>query len=104
MFLNDPRLKILCLQALKYPSANAVTQNVQKSDTTASNMLCQLERVVWKRTQKQPSIMARPLFLNSLLIRSLADIAVHICQIRRSDGNFFLKRANKYFFVSGPSN
>ena len=39
------------------------------------------------------------------LIRSLADIAVYICQIiRRSAGNFFLKRANKYFFVSGPSN
>ena len=36
------------------------------------------------------------------LIRSLA---VYICQIRRrSAGNFFLKRANKYFFVSGPSN
>ena len=38
-------------------------------------------------------------------IRSLADIAVHICQIkRRYAGNFFLKRANEYFFVSGPSN
>ena len=39
------------------------------------------------------------------LFRSLADIAVHICQIkRRSAGNVFLKRANEYFFVSGPSN
>ena len=38
-------------------------------------------------------------------IRSLADIAEHICQIkRRSDGNCFLKRANKHFFVSGHSN
>ena len=35
----------------------------------------------------------------------MADIAVHICQIRRrSAGNFFLKHANKYFFASGPSN
>ena len=39
------------------------------------------------------------------LIRSLADIAVHICQIKRiSAGNFFLERANEYFFVHGPSN
>ena len=39
------------------------------------------------------------------LIRSLADIAVHISKIkRRSAGNFFLKRAKEYFFVSGPSN
>ena len=39
------------------------------------------------------------------VIRLLADNAVYICQIRRrSAGNFFLKRANKYFFVSGPSN
>ena len=37
--------------------------------------------------------------------RSLADIAEHICQIRRrSAGNFFPKRVNKYSFVSGPSN
>ena len=35
----------------------------------------------------------------------MADIAVHIRQLkRRSAGNFFLKRAKKYFFVSGPSN
>ena len=39
------------------------------------------------------------------LIRSLADIDVHICQIKRiSAGIFFLKRANEYFFVSSPSN
>ena len=38
------------------------------------------------------------------LIRSLADIAEHICQIKRSDGNFFLKCANEHFFVSGQSN
>ena len=38
------------------------------------------------------------------LIRSLADIAVHICQIKISAGNFFLKRVSEYFFVSGPSN
>ena len=38
------------------------------------------------------------------VIRSLADIAVHISQIKRSAGNFFLKRAKEYFFVSGPSN
>ena len=38
------------------------------------------------------------------LIRSLAGIAVHICLIRRSAGNFFLKRANKYFFVRCPNN
>ena len=38
------------------------------------------------------------------LNRSLTDIAVYICQIRRRfAGNFFLKRPNKYFFVSGPS-
>ena len=37
------------------------------------------------------------------VIRSLTDIAVHICQIkRRSAGNFFLKNANNYFFVCGP--
>ena len=33
---------------------------------------------------------------------SLADIAVHILQIKRR--NFFLERANEYFFVSGSSN
>ena len=39
------------------------------------------------------------------LIRSLADIAVHNSKIeRRPAGNFFLKRAKEYFFVSGPSN
>ena len=39
------------------------------------------------------------------LIRSLADIAEHICQIkRRSDVNFILKRAKEYFFISGHSN
>ena len=37
------------------------------------------------------------------LIRSLADIAVHISQ-EKAAGNFFLKRAKEYFFVSGPSN
>ena len=38
-------------------------------------------------------------------IRSLADIAEHICQIkRRCDGNFFLKPANEHFFVSGRIN
>ena len=32
-------------------------------------------------------------------------LAEHICQIKkRSDGNFFLKRANEHFFVSGHSN
>ena len=37
-------------------------------------------------------------------IRSLADIAEHICQIKkRSDGNCFLKRASEHFFVSGRS-
>ena len=35
------------------------------------------------------------------LIRSLADIAEDIGQIKRSDGNFFLKRANEHLFVSG---
>ena len=39
------------------------------------------------------------------LIGSLADLAEHICQIkRRSGGNFFLKRANEHFFISGRSN
>ena len=39
------------------------------------------------------------------LIRLLADIAEHICQIqKRSDGIVFLKRANEHFFVSGCSN
>ena len=38
------------------------------------------------------------------LIRSLADLAEHICQIKRSDGNFFLKRVNEHFFFSGRSN
>ena len=54
---------------------------------------------------------ARPPFQNCLfpkVIRSLADIAVHSCAYllnkRRSAGNFFSKRADKYFFVSGPSN
>ena len=38
------------------------------------------------------------------LIRSLADIAEHICQMKRkSDGNVFLKRANEHFFVSDHS-
>ena len=38
------------------------------------------------------------------LIRSLADIAEHICEIkRRSDGSFFLKHVNEHLFVSaGP--
>ena len=32
--------------------------------------------------------------------QSLADIAEHICQIkRRSDGNLFLKRAKEHFFI-----
>ena len=39
------------------------------------------------------------------LIRSLADVEEHIWQIkRRSNGNYFLKRANEHFFVSGHSN
>ena len=29
------------VQALKYPSADAVTMNVHKSETSASNALCQ---------------------------------------------------------------
>ena len=34
----------------------------------------------------------------------ITDIAEHICQIKRkSDGNFFLKRANGHFLVSGHS-
>ena len=41
----------------------------------------------------------------SKLIKSLADIAKHICQIRRrSDGNLLLKCANEHFFVAGHSN
>ena len=39
------------------------------------------------------------------LIRSLIDIAKHICQIKkRSDRNSLLKGANEHFFVSGRSN
>ena len=39
------------------------------------------------------------------LIRSFADIAEHICQIKRiSENNFFLKCANEHFLVSGHSN
>ena len=39
------------------------------------------------------------------LTRSLADIAEHICQIKkRFDRKFFLKRANEHFLVSGHSN
>ena len=39
------------------------------------------------------------------LIKSLTDIAEHICHIkRRSDGNFFPKCANKHFFVSSHIN
>ena len=37
------------------------------------------------------------------LIRSSADIAVHICKKKRSAGNFLPKRTNEYFVVSGPS-
>ena len=38
-------------------------------------------------------------------MRSLADIAEHICQIkRRSDGNCFLKGASEHLFVSEHSN
>ena len=38
-------------------------------------------------------------------IGSLADIAEHICQIkRRYDGDCFLKPANKHFFVNGHIN
>ena len=33
------------VKALKYPSADAVPQNVHKSDTTASNALCQLSKM-----------------------------------------------------------
>ena len=32
------------MQALKHPSADAVTQNAHKSNTTASNTLCQTDR------------------------------------------------------------
>ena len=32
---------LFAVQALKYPSADAVILNVHKSDTTASNTLCQ---------------------------------------------------------------
>ena len=35
-------------------------------------------------------------FCSEKLIRSLANIAV---RIKRSTGNFFLKRSNEYFFV-----
>ena len=36
------------------------------------------------------------------LFRSLADIAEHICQIKRkSDANFFPNRVNDHFFISG---
>ena len=39
------------------------------------------------------------------LIRSLADIAVHIFQIKRKLlETFSLKHANEYFFVNGHSN
>ena len=35
----------------------------------------------------------------------MADIADHICQIKRkSDGNFYLERANDNLFVSGCGN
>ena len=38
-------------------------------------------------------------------VNQVIDIGVHISQIKiRSAGNFFLKRAKEYFFVSGPSN
>ena len=44
-------------------------------------------------------------FCSQKRIRSLADIAEHIGQIKRgSDVNCFLKRANEHFFVSGHSN
>ena len=38
---NRPRIKKYTVQALKHPSADAVTQSGHKSDTTASKMLCQ---------------------------------------------------------------
>ena len=47
------------------------------------------------------------IFKCSLLkeIMSLVDIAEYICQIKiKSDGNFFLERANEHFLVSGRSN
>ena len=54
-----------------------------------------------KNAAKQPFLN----FCSQKGIRSLADIAEHICQIkRRSDGNCFLKRVNEHFFVSGHSN
>ena len=54
----------------------------------------------FKMAAKRPFLI----FCSQKGIRSLADIAEHICQIkRRSDGNCFLKRANEHFFVSGHS-
>ena len=39
------------------------------------------------------------------LIRSLTDIAEHICQIKKKcDWNVLPKRANEHFFASGRSN
>ena len=38
-----------------------------------------------------------------MLIRTLADIAEHICQIEIDLMETFLKRANEHFFVSGRS-
>ena len=68
--------------------------------------LCDLNHLITKLLKFK--MAAKRPFFNICLqkrIRSLADIAEHICQIkRRSDGNCFLKRANKQFFVSGHSN
>ena len=56
------------------------------------------ELLKFKMNAKRP-------FWNRLLPEvNQADIAVYICQIKRSAGHFFLKRANEHFFVSGPSN
>ena len=45
------------------------------------------------------------LFCPQKVIRFLADIAKHICQISiRSDGILFPKRANEHLFVRGASN
>ena len=56
------------------------------------------ELLKFKMNAKRP-------FWNRLLPEvNQADIAVYICQIKRPAGNFFLKRANEYCIVSGPSN
>ena len=45
------------------------------------------------------------IFCSQKGVRSVADIAEHICQIKwRFDGNFFLKRADEHFLFSGHIN